>query len=291
MSLRYTVGEGLSGIWRQKLSAFGSILTITISLLLLGVYFLVSVQASRMIQQVRANVDMEVFLKDPITKDKLITVQTQIQDIEGIVKAEFVSKPEAAERFKEEFGEDINNVLDFNPLPASFKITLSDASRTAERAEAIQKKLLALKGIDDVVYRKDMMAFLDTRTQTLNRIALMVGVFLAVVALILISNSIRLTIVSRKEAIRIMKLVGATQWFIRAPFIIEGIALGILGGTFASGILFYLISSAKDFLPTELGTIVNVTISFYLLTIGIGTMLGIAGSTVSAWKYIGESAV
>ncbi|MBI3189539.1 MAG: ABC transporter permease [Ignavibacteriales bacterium] len=291
MSFQYTIKEGFAGFSRQKLAAVGSILTITISLLLLGMFYLVSIQASRAVEQIRQQVDVEVFLDESLKKNKLVDVQLQIQAVEGIASAEYFSKEDAAEFFKKEFEEDINNVLDFNPFPASFKITVKDAFRTAERVEEMQKKLKAIKGVDDVVYRKDMLEFFDSRTKGLNSIALALGIFLALSAVILVSNSIRLTIVARKNSIQVMKLVGATRWFIRAPFLIEGMLIGTLGGIFAAGLLFYFVTSTKGILPFELTSIVQTTLRFYLMIIVTGLGLGLLGSLLSARKYISESVV
>ncbi len=291
MSIGYSLREGFAGIRRQKLAALGSILTVTISLLLLGMFYLVAVQANDALKQIRAQVDVEVFLKDPISKATLVDLQKQIQTFEGIATADYITKDEASEIFEQEFGEDINKVLDFNPLPSSFKITLKESYRTSGRVEQLQKQLKALKGVDDVVYRKDMLEYFDQKTEGLNFIALTLGIFLALSAITLVSNSIRLTIVARKQSIQIMKLVGATWWFIRAPFIIEGITLGCIGGIFAAGLLFYFISVTKNVLPMELSSIVFANLKFYALLVVTGLFMGIVGAVISARKYIRESVI
>ncbi|MBI3195448.1 MAG: ABC transporter permease [Ignavibacteriae bacterium] len=291
MSFQYIIKEGVAGFRRQKLAAIGSILTITISLLLLGMFYLVSLQATKAVERIRQQVDVEVFLDESLKKNKIVDVQAQIQAVEGIASAEYFSKEDAAEFFKREFGDDIGNVLDFNPFPPSFKITLKDAYRTAGQVEVMQKQLKAIKGVDDVVYRKDMLEFFDSRTKGLNSVALGLGIFLALSAVILVSNSIRLTIVARKNAIHVMKLVGATRWFIRAPFLIEGILIGLFGGLVAAGLLFYFITSTKEILPLELTSIVQASIQFYVMIVAAGSGLGWLGSLFSARKYISESVV
>ncbi|MBI5214832.1 MAG: ABC transporter permease [Ignavibacteriae bacterium] len=291
MSFQYTIKEGIAGFRRQKLAAVGSILTITISLLLLGMFYLLSVQASKAVEQIRQQVDVEVFLNESLKKNKIVDVQAQIQAVEGIASAEYFSKEDAAEFFKKEFGDDIGNVLDFNPFPPSFKITLKEQFRTAGQVEEIKTKLQSIKGIDDVVYRKDMLEFFDNRTKGLNSLALAFGIFLAFSAVVLVSNSIRLTIVARKNAIQVMKLVGATRWFIRSPFLIEGMLLGFFGGLVAAGLLFYFITSTKELLSFELTSLVQASFRFYLMVIVAGSGLGVLGSLFSARKYISESVV
>lgn len=289
MSMRYAFKEGFAGMKRQKLAATGSILTLTISLILLGMFYLTAVQASRALKQIRSQVDIEVFLKETVSKNRLVEIQQQIQSLEGIITTEYVSKEDAAEFFKKEFGEDINKVLDFNPLPPSFKLTISDSYRTSENVEKLQVKLKAIKGVDDVIYRKDMLEFFDRRTKGVQTFGLAVGIFLALSAIFLVVNSIRLTIIARKQAIQIMKLVGATRGFIRAPYLIEGMLLGFIGGVLGAGLLFLITSMTKQLIPTELAPMVNANLLFYGLIVGLGVGLGFLGSMMAARKYIGES--
>src|ERR1043165_6891274 len=140
MSFTYAIREGLTGFRRAKLAAVGSILTITISLLLLGIFYVISVNTSRIIDAVRARVEMEAFLEEPAQPQRIADLRRVLPTIDGIEKVTYVSKEDAAKIFKQEFGEDVNGVLDFNPLPPSFKITLRENARTQEKAEAITKK-------------------------------------------------------------------------------------------------------------------------------------------------------
>src|SRR5258708_6561211 len=134
MSFSYAIREGLSGFQRAKLAAVGSILTITVSLLLLGIFYVVSLNTSRIIDAIRARVEMEAFLQEPIAAQRIGDLRRLLGMIDGVEKVTFVSKEEAARTFKQEFGEDVNGVLDFNPLPPSFKITLRQQARTQTKA-------------------------------------------------------------------------------------------------------------------------------------------------------------
>ncbi len=289
MSFGFSVKEAVSGFRKQTLSILGSIFTVTIALILLGLYYLVAVQLSSALRQIRSQVDVEVFVRSQIGKNALLDLQNQIRSMEGIAGSEYVSKEEAAEIFKAEFGEDISRVLEDNPLPPSFKITLKDSYRTSAAVERLQKNLKALKGVDDVVYRKDMLQFFDERTYGINMIGLTLGIFFALGAIILVANSIRLTIVARKQSIQIMKLVGATPWFIRSPLLLEGMLIGFVGSIFAAGLLLYFVTSMKTVLPQELTIIALTDIKFYGFIVGTGILLGFAGAAISARKYIGES--
>ncbi|MBI4548563.1 MAG: ABC transporter permease [Ignavibacteriae bacterium] len=289
MSVLYIFKEGISGFRRAKLAAVGSIITITISLLLLGIFYVISTNTTRIVADLRARVEVEAFLDEPISRKRISEIETELSSVEGIARVQFVSKEEAAKIFKEEFGEDIDNVLDFNPLPPSFKIFLSEEYRTTELADTIRRQIEAIRGIATVAYRKDLLEFLDTRAKMLYTIGLAFGIFLGITAIFLVSNTIRLTIYAKRKAIQTMKLVGATRLFVRAPFVIEGIMQGIAGGIIAVAIMYYLITFAAGLVSAELAEFIHVDASFYTGVLTTGAFLGFFGSMISVRKFIGES--
>src|SRR5260221_4451976 len=134
MNLMLAVREGFSGLRRAKLAAIGSVMTIAVALLLLGIFYVVSANTSRLVRSIREKVEMEAFLNEPVTKQRMDEIGKQIRVVEGVDSVQFVSKEDAAKIFREEFGEDISKVLDFNPLPPSFKIFLRDEYRTPAKA-------------------------------------------------------------------------------------------------------------------------------------------------------------
>jgi cell division transport system permease protein len=291
MSLVYIFREGLAGFRRAKLAAVGSVLTITIALLLLGLFYIVSTNTSRIVDSIRAKVQMETFLEEPVSRQRIVEIKQQLLAIEGVADAQFISKEEAAKIFKQEFGEDINKVLEFNPLPPSFKIFLKEDYRTTERADEIHKRIKRIKGVDDVVYRKDLLEFIDKRAATLYAVGLVVGIFISISAIFLVSNTIRLTIYAKRKAIQTMKLVGASRWMVRAPFLIEGITQGIIGGLIATGLLYYMMSLAARLLSDELAEFLQVDVLFYVFTLAVGLFLGLLGSSISVRRFIGETVV
>jgi cell division transport system permease protein len=287
--ISYAVRDGISNFTRAKLAAVGSILTITISLLLLGIFYIISAHTARLVADVRSKIEMEAFLEEPVSRQHIADLQKTIQLLEGVDHVQFVSKDEAAKIFKEEFGEDINAVLDFNPLPPSFKVFLKEEARNAVNAEALAKKLQSIQGVNKVAYRKDMLQFLDERSRTLYYIGLCLGVLLGISAIFLVSNTIRLAISAKRKAIQTMKLVGASRMFIRAPFLIEGITQGLIGGLIAAALLYYVVSFAIGLISTELASYVQVGTLFYAGVLAAGAFLGLFGSAISVRRFIGES--
>ncbi|MFI5250827.1 MAG: cell division protein FtsX [Bacteroidota bacterium] len=291
MSFTYAIREGILGFQRAKLAAAGSILTIMVSLLLLGLFYVLSVHTSRILDNLRSKVEMEAFLEEPISNIRIGELRRGISAVEGVEQIYYVSKEEAARVFKQEFGEDINSVLDFNPLPPSYKIYLKEEYRTPARAEAIAKKIKFLQGIDNVIYRKDMLEFLENRSKTLSSIGLLFGILIAFSSIFLVSNTIRLTISAKRKSIQTMKLVGASRSFVRAPFLIEGILQGLVGGVIASAILYYIISFLIAFISKELSDFIQIEYIFYIAIIFIGGFLGLLGSFISVRRFIGDAVV
>jgi cell division transport system permease protein len=289
MSLSYTLRESVSGFTRTKLSSAVSILTICISLLLLGVFGILSINASRFIDALRDKVELEAFLEEPLSDEEISTLQAAVASIDGVEEVRFVSKDEAARIFKEEFGEDITTVLDFNPLPPSFKIRLDPESRTAAEAQRINDRLLTITGISEVVYRKGLIELIDRRTEAVNSLTLGLGILVSLSAIVLVSNTIRLAIHAKRRIIETMSLVGATSTFIRLPFLLEGIIQGFLGGLLAAGILYLAFDRAIPFLSPELGAFLGIEPIFYAAVAVAGTALGLFGSAISVTRFIRPS--
>jgi len=286
MSVSYTLKESISGFKRTKLSTFISIVTISISLLLLGVFAVITINTSRFIDTLRDKVEMEAFLQEPMSRDDVATLIKTVTALNGVDKVIFVSKEEAAGIFKEQFGEDVKSVLEFNPLPPSLKVFLEEGYRTAASANEVYEKLKSTQGVESVIYRKALLEFVDQKTATAHNITLGLGVLISLSAIFLVSNTIRLAIYAKRRLLRTMELVGATQGFIRLPFLLEGIIQGLVGGILAACVLYVLLEYAMRFLLTEIAQYVHMEMPFYLLVVGSGAALGLVGSIISVARFI-----
>ncbi len=278
--------ESLSGFTRTKLSTAISIITIGISLLLLGIFAVITINASRFIEALRAKVEMEAFLQEPINREQIGDLINKVSVVEGVDSLVFISKDVAAQIFKDEFGEDIKKVLDFNPLPPSLKIFIEPAYRNSEAVEKIYNELAGLKGIDQVVYRKELLQLIDKRTKTINNVTLGLGLLISLSAILLVSNTIRLAIYAKRKLIRTMELVGATYAFIRLPFLVEGLIQGILGGLLASVLLYAVLEYTARLLATDFSSYIHMPASFYMIVIAAGTMLGLVGAIISIVRFM-----
>jgi cell division transport system permease protein len=288
MIIQYIVKEGLSGFRRTRLAMSTSIVTIAAALVLLGLFAVVYLNTSRIVKSFRDRVEMEVFLSEPAPDSLATGIDAAIRSVPGVVGTKFVSKDQAALIFKEEFGEDIHGVLDFNPLPPSFKIYLAEGYKNSDSAAIIYAGLKQIRGIDDIIYRKTLLELLDRRSRTFALGSGAIGLALCITALLLVSNTIRLIIYSKRQLITTMKLVGATRMFIRLPFFIEGILQGVLGGGLACLLLSFFNAFVTRLLGTELAEFLSVPPVVYAAIVLSGVVLGFAGSALSVRKFISE---
>lgn len=291
MQISYLIAEGFSGFGRAKLSMFAAVFTICISLLLLSFFAILLVNANKVVETLRNKVEMEAFIGDYQTKDDINALKIQLESVEGVRDVRFVSKEEAAAIFREEFGEDVTTVLNFNPLPASFKIYLKDGYKTAKEAEIVFQKVRSLKGVEDAIYRKQLLEMLDQQAMTFLWITLGVGLSIALASVILVANTIRLAIYAKRKIIQTMKLIGATRLFIRIPFMIEGLVQGVLGGLLAAGVVFLIFAYLESWVTLQLAEFVQVEPMWYGITLAGGCLLGMFGSYISVRRFISESVV
>ncbi|MBM4162421.1 MAG: ABC transporter permease [Ignavibacteria bacterium] len=291
MQVTYILREGFSGFKRAKLSTVAAIMTICISLLLLGSFSILVLNANSIVQSLREKVEMEAFLGDHLSPIEVSIVRDSIASLPGVREVRYISKEQAATIFKEEFGEDIHRVLDFNPLPASIKIFLSDGYKTSRGAASVYNAVKQIKGIDDVIYRKTLLEMLDRRATTFLWLIFGIGVFITISSVFLVANTIRLAIYAKRKIIKTMKLIGATRSFIRWPFVLEGLVQGLVGGCAAAGILFLVFEYLAEWISAELSDFVLIEPIYYGAIVAVGCVLGILGSAISIRRFIGTAVV
>jgi len=248
-------------------------MTICASLLLLGSFAILVLNANSVVESLREKVEMEAFLADYLSPVETSIVRDSIATIPGVREVRYVSKEDAARIFKEEFGEDIHRVLDFNPLPASVKIFLKPGYRTARGAEEVYNAARSIKGVDEVIYRKTLMEMLDRRATTFLWLVFGIGLFITISSVFLVANTIRLAIYAKRKIIQTMKLIGATKSFVRGPFILEGLVQGFIGGALAAAILFLVFEYLARWISVELADFVHVKPLYYAIVVLVGCML------------------
>ena len=278
----YSLVEGFRGLRRAKFSASISILTIFLTLVIIAVLLIFIFNVHRIVNQIQSRMELEIFIDNSFLQEQVDSLQQQIKIVEGIETVRFVSKEEAAEFIKQQFGHEVFEILDDNPLPASFQITLLPSFRSTTAMEKIISDLLKLDGIDDILYRHDLLVLLEKYMHIFLIIMLFAGSLLAFGSIVLISNTIKLIIFSRRSIIEIMKLVGATRTFIRRPFVVEGVVQGLAGGILAA-LFYYLIFKV---IKLEIPGLILIDQRIYSILILLGFLFGLLGSIFALRKFL-----
>jgi cell division transport system permease protein len=292
--------EGGLNIVRNGWMSFASISSIFVSLFILGVFLLLALNVNNLTAQIESQVQIRVFLQMETDQAKIDELSKLIGGLPEVSKIQFVSKAEGLELLRENLGPDGSSLLDGyddsnNPLPDSFTVEVVNPEEIAFAA----KKITAIGDADpskplmSVKYGQGTVESLFRVTTAVRNIGLVIVLGLGLTAMFLISNTIKMTIFARRREIGIMKLVGATNPFIRWPFFIEGALIGIIGSGLTTSILLYAYSRLVEVSQFELGLmmiqLVTIEESGWLVTgllMGLGVVIGILGSTLSVRKFL-----
>ena len=287
MSLFFVVREGFSSIGRAKIPAA---ITVTISffaLVLLALFSTVSLSFLDVIQELRSRVEIEVFLGDSMSEPQALDVVQQVKMVKGVREAVYVSKDEAAKTFTKDFGEDIVRILGSNPLPRSIRLKFSPDYARPDSLQWIIPKIQSLAPGGDIRYNQLFLGQIEQNARMFTLLTGGIGVTISLATIVLIGYTIRLAMYSRQEKIRTMRLVGATGWFIGAPYVIEGALQGLLSGVLAAGALWLLSDQLLfRYEPAMYQVVQPSVLIVYPATILFGLLLGVFGSALSVNKYL-----
>ena len=289
----YDIKQSFVQMWRNKGMSLASIFAITAMLLILGIFFVISVNVNMFTESIKDDYNtVEVFMlddaSDSVTEQDMLT----LQKINGVSEVGYRTKEQALEILKQRWGDNgyLLDSLEDNPLPNSIIVTIDDVDAANEVYEVAGK----LDGVESIKYYKDTVDKLTRFTKFLKIGCGVVMVFLVIISIVVVSNTIKLTVFARSKEISIMKYVGATNWFIRVPFMIEGITIGIVSALISALITFVIYAR----IVAAIGNGVTTMFSFslvspsYLITnliiifLAIGVGIGASGSIVSMRKFL-----
>ncbi|SHM91732.1 cell division transport system permease protein [Cyclobacterium lianum] len=271
---------------------FASVLfSITLSLLMMGLFGVIVIQAKKLTSLIRENIEIQVFLNKDVEKasrDRLLSqtaAKPYVLQKEDETTVQFTSKEDAASLFLDEVGEDFTAFLDENPLRDSFTFSVKDEYQTPEQISIIVSELEKLPGVFEVTYMQDMVASIN---ENLLKVSIVLGtliLILLVTVVILISNTIKLALFSQRFLIRSMQLVGATKGFIRRPFLWRAFLYGALSGIIASALIFALLEYGKNFIE---GLQLLYDMELLALLFGGLILLGALMSWLSTYRSINK---
>ncbi len=294
---RFFIYNGFQNILRNRVMSLASVTAIMVALIVLGLMLVIVVNLDVMMKEMESKMEITLFLKDGVADSERFDLQNEISSWQGVYDVEFVSKHQALEEWKRQLG-DRGSLLDGytgenNPLPDSFLVKIEKP----EYVNSIVEKAKAIPDIEEVNYSSKVAEFIEWLARTIRLVGMGLVAVLASVAVIIISNTVRLTVYSRRREIGIMKYIGATDWFIRWPFIIEGLILGVMGGIIATGVVvlgYKFLLDRSSYINARWGYLgifkllpLN-EIALYILgaTLLLGACVGVLASCLSIRKYL-----
>jgi cell division transport system permease protein len=296
-SLFYFIKEALVNSKKNFGTTFGAIITIFLSLFVIGAFMVMSLVIDRIVQSIESQVSITIFLSDEATESNVNALTNNIQYMPEVAEVRYISKEQALESVREG-NPGIVEQLDSNPLPASLAIELSEPEKVESVVAAIQADPVCAQVVDhpdnpgeDMRYGEQIIEQMFTFTNIVRLVCVVLVVLLIFVALVFINNTIRLAILARSKEIAIMRLVGASNGFIRGPFLMEGALQALVGAGLAILTIFLL---ASQLLP-QLGTLITwLPINYasmqlwqvYLLLLGVGLVIGLFGSALAMRRYL-----
>ena len=293
--LGYLIGEGFSNVCKNKKSTGASLMIMCATMIIFGIFLMLGENINHFVKEIESAQGIQVFIKNEATQDQVEELGEKIRNLDGVSTTQFVSKEDALNQMKEKFGDKQDLLEGYegenNIFTASYVVTLTDLNQS----KSIQDQILTFENVKKITSKDETVT---TLIDLANGIKIVTGVILAlliIISIFIISNTIKLTVHARRKEISIMKYVGATNGFIRWPFIVEGMIIGLI----ASAISIVIVGIAYSFVAKQLvnsqfmqvinmslisfGDMFNSIILVYML-LGIG--IGALGSVISMRKYL-----
>lgn len=289
-NIGYFFKEALISLSRNRVLSLATITTMAVCILFLGVAVLLTVNAGNFMNQLESDIQIIAYLDDSLTKPQLGEVEANITATAGVQEVTFVSKDEALQRLQSKFSEedyDLQQTLGKNPLPNSYEVKAVNPQEVAQVAQLIGE----IPGVYKVNYGQGVVEKLFQVTKWVRILSMVFMIILALGAIFLIATTIRLAIFARRKEIYLMKLIGATDWFVRWPFFIEGILMGVAGALVAIGLLAGGYTSLINNAQTALFFVPLVSQQSFLLQVYLslaaaGVALGTVGTYISLNRFL-----
>ncbi|WP_394871043.1 permease-like cell division protein FtsX [Clostridium butyricum] len=291
-SFKYYIIDALKSLKRNATISLASAVTVTATMVILGVFILLMQNVNLGMSDLESKIQVQVFLKEGISRTDQENIEQKLNEISGVKNIEFEDKSKALEKFSEQVSKNDESLLNNydasnNPLPNSYIVNLEKP----ESSKQVVSSLENLEGIESIGNDNNFTDKIISISRSVKWIGIALSIIMVSVSVFLISNTIKLAIYSRRKEIGVMKFVGATDWFIRWPFVIEGAVIGLLGTITANTLLYYIYKTAfvkinenlllANLLPTSY---VTQTLQWQLLLVGI--LIGGLGSSLSLYKFL-----
>ena len=287
MSLPYIVKEGYSGFKRTPLATLTSIIALTISVILIGIIGRFYYSAYDIGSSIRNDIEIEVFLEE-MNDQRQQAIRNEIRALPIVESVNYISKDSAAAVFRELFGAEGTPLADLNFLPASYRIR-PVADVPTDTLAVYLAKIEEIRGVDEVSFNLELLRVIDQRMESVLLAGGGIGLLILFTAMILVFNTIRLTIYAKQPLIRAMKLVGATNRFIRSPFLMEGILQGLIAAILSIGFIWIFFDKVIVFFVPQFGVLPWPFGKWYYLIgglVALSVFMGYIGSRWAASRFI-----
>jgi len=294
-TLSYYLSEAFKSLFRNRLMTLASILTVASCIFILTFSYSVAANIDHFLANLEESLNLVAFIEDDIDEAQVLVLLSEIEGINNIAHVEFVSHEEAFARAMEMFaeGRDLALGLPVTTFPRSFEITMVDVSGYAYVVDALYRIIDEGRGLEWVRYNLPIITTISAINTGIRIVSMLMIVVLIVLANVIIVNTIRLTVNARRTEITIMKYIGATDWFIKWPFIIEGMLIGLIGALVPVLIMWTGYNGVIEVLAGVIGVLdvefmpaMSIFIVVLPLAIGIGMGIGIYGSVMSMRKHL-----
>lgn len=291
-NFKYSFSQAKKNIWRNGLMSLASLFTIASCLIILGIFTVLTMNVNHITAQIKDQCEIQLFVKKDTSDTRVRAIKNEIAAIPNVKTAELFTKEDMLNRVKQDMFEGKEELAsgfdEDNPFSDSYKITLNDIGQTSETVAQLEK----IQDMDHVVNEQDFVNTVLAVSGVVKKASLIVMAILLIIAIVIISNTVKLTVFNRRKEINIMKYIGATNQFIRVPFVIEGILIGLLGSMVAFGLISWGYAAMEKFvLKMEINIFTLLPYqSIALIVAGIflftGCVIGMLGSLISMRKYL-----
>lgn len=292
-SIGYTIKQAFLQVIRNRAMSLASVFSIMAMLLILGVSFVTIVNIGVAMEKAKESYDtVLIHLEDGTADWQTENIMNTLRSMPEVKEVSYLPKDEALEQWKQDWGNYayLLDTLSVNPLPNGVVVRLSDL----EGADAVVKRAENFDGVLEIKYYKDTVEKLMKITSFIQTAAIVIMGFLIIISVVVVSNTIKLTVFARAEEINIMKYVGATNWFIRGPFLVEGMIIGMISAALSAGvisILYYKIvellqSDITNMFKLKLVPVEFLTYNLFWVFIALGISIGACGSIISMRRFL-----
>ena len=285
--MMFLFSEGLKNLWRHKLTAFSAIFSTFLTLSVTGSLIIATENTSKVIEYLRDKYKIEVFFKQNISDDRVVALAQEFNSIRGIRSTTVITKADAEKIFKSQFGENILDMVGYNPLPASCVLNIVKNQPDAVKIRPIIDRLRTYPEVDEVNYQGRLINRIESYYQKFVKGMTGLLILVLLISVLIISNTVRLTIFAKEELIKALQLIGATRAFVKAPFVIEGVFHGLIGAILASILLIGGLSLGDGILQSVTGLKLQYDTLFLISVLcGTGILISLVGSSRAISKYL-----